>query len=240
MKTGWLAAAAGMALTACAGSGGSSNQPKSETQRAQSQAQDAFQRAAEAQKRANEEQAKAEQSHQEVERLQKQLAEAQARAQAQDLKAQQAQQEARRLAQEAQQQATQAQAQATQLQRSESQTRQQIHQQNMQQWTQTKDVQGMALGTEGDAIRVRSPDQGDLRLKVNDSTAVVVDGRTGSPTQIQPGSEVRASYQMIDGQPTAVKVEVTSKNKPARTGSSGSTSGTTSSPSGTSDQPQQR
>jgi hypothetical protein len=236
MRIGWLTAAGAMALTACSGMGGASNQPKSETQRAQSQAEQAFQRAADAQKKANEEQAKAEQAHQDVEKLQKQLAEAQARAQAQDLKAQQAQQEARRLAQEAQQQATQAQSQAAQLQKSESQTRQQMHQQNIQQWTQTQSVQGMALGADGNTLRVRSSDQGDLRLKLTDSTAITVDGRQGSVNDIQPGSDVRASYQVIDGQPTAVKLDVTSKNKPAR---SGSTSTSDQSPgSGTSDQPQ--
>ena len=61
-----------------------------------------------------------------------------------------------------------------------------------------------------DELVLRSSDQGDLRLKLNDSTAVTVDGQMGSADQIKPGEDVRASYQVIDGQPTATKIEVRS------------------------------
>jgi colicin import membrane protein len=217
MKISWLAAGI-VALAAC--SHANSNQPQSEASRAQNQAEQQFQKAADAQKQANDEQAKAEQAQQEVTTLQKQLAEAQAKSDAQTAKAQQAQQEARSAAQDAQQQASQSQQQATQLQTSEAQTRKQMHKQNMEQWTQTQNVQGTALSSSGTSLTVRSQDQGDVKLNLSDATAVTVDGKMGKANQIQPGSDVRASYQTIDGQATALKVDATSKNK--QSSSSGS------------------
>src|SRR5205807_671224 len=100
--------------------------------------------------------------------------------------------------------------QASQLQRTEAQQQQQMTQQNQQAYMQAKNVRGQALSASKDELVVRSSDQGDLRLKLNDSTAVTVDGQLGSPDQIKPGQDVRASYQVIDGQPTAVKIDVKS------------------------------
>jgi len=48
-------------------------------------------------------------------------------------------------------------------------------------------------------------------LQVTDSTAVRVNGQLASVSQIQPGSEVRASYQVVDGQPKALVIDATSK-----------------------------
>ena len=96
------------------------------------------------------------------------------------------------------------------LSRVTAQTHQQISQQNQQSWTQAKNVSGRAVSASNDEVLVRSSDQGDLRLKLNDSTAVTVDGQMGSADQIKPGEDVRASYQVIDGQPTATKIEVRS------------------------------
>jgi hypothetical protein len=83
-------------------------------------------------------------------------------------------------------------------------------------------------------VLVRSPDQGDVRVKLNDSTAITVDGRMGKADDIKPGANVRASYQLIDGQPTASKLEVTNRSGTSSgmssgsgsTGSSGSTTST--------------
>ena len=94
-----------------------------------------------------------------------------------------------------------------------------------------------------DQLKVRSGDR-EMALKVNDSTAVTVDGKPSSTAQIQPGSDVRASYQMVDGQATALKIDVTSNmpsmdsSRPSSSsdqGSSGTnTSSGTNSSSGTS------
>jgi len=46
---------------------------------------------------------------------------------------------------------------------------------------------------------------------VTDSTAVRVDGRSASLSQIQPGSDVRASYQMVNGQAKALQIDASSK-----------------------------
>jgi len=48
-------------------------------------------------------------------------------------------------------------------------------------------------------------------LQVTDSTAVRVNGQLASVSQVQPGSEVRASYQVVDGHPKALVIDATSK-----------------------------
>jgi hypothetical protein len=58
---------------------------------------------------------------------------------------------------------------------------------------------------------------------VNDSTAVNLDGKQGDPSAIQPGSDVRASYQVIDGEPTALKLDIKSKHKATKATSSPAT-----------------
>ncbi|MFY0528457.1 hypothetical protein ACN28I_36625 [Archangium gephyra] len=53
--------------------------------------------------------------------------------------------------------------------------------------------------------------QPQIRLQLNEQTQVLVDGRQGSPADIAEGSQVRASYQDIGGEPTALRVDVTSR-----------------------------
>jgi hypothetical protein len=202
----WLATIPALAL-GCAT--GSSNEQKtsSEAVKTQSRAQQALQKAADAQKQALAEQQKAEQLQQEVVQKQKELADAQARLNAQRVKAEQAQREAQRLSAEAQREAQLQQSQAMQLQRQEAQQHQQITQENQQQWMQAKNVQGKAVAASNGELLLRAPGQGDLRLKTNDSTAVTVDGKSATLDQIQPGQDVRASYQVVDGQPIALVIE---------------------------------
>jgi len=212
----WLATIPALAL-ACA-TGSKNEKPSSEAVKTQSQAQAALQRAADGQKRALEEQQKAEQVQQEVVQKQKDLADAQARLNAQREKAQQAQREAQRLGAEAQQEAQRQQTQAMQLQQQQAQTNQQLTEQNQQSFMQTRNVSGQAVSANKDEILLRSSDQGDVRLKLNDSTSITVDGKMGTGEQIQPGEDVRATYQLIDGQPVAVKIDATSTG--SRTNSS--------------------
>ena len=156
-----------------------------------------------------EEQKKAEQADQAVTDAQKKLAEAQAKAQAQHAKAEQAQQQAQQLSQQAQQQGTQSQSEAMQSQQRETQTAQRLQQQNQQAFTQAKNIEGKVTAATSDELTVLSPGEGDVRLKLNDSTAITIDGQQGSANQIQPGADVRASYQLIGGTPTAIRVRVT-------------------------------
>ena len=232
MTSRWMTLVPALALFACAGLGGSkNNESTSQTSKVQSQAASAFQRAADAQKQANEEQARAEKAQADVTAAQKALADAQARAQGQQLKAQQAQQHAQELAREAQREGQSSQQQAVQLQQSEASQKQTLHQENQKAWTQTRDINGKVFQASSDELKVRAGDR-EMALKVNDSTAVTVDGRPASTAQIQPGSDVRASYQMVDGQATALKIDVTSNLPSSR--SSDQSSPSTNNPSNTS------
>jgi len=217
-RMSWLATIPALAL-ACA-TGSKNEKPSSEAVKTQSQAQAALQRAADAQKRALDEQQKAEQQQQVVVQKQKDLADAQARLNAQRDKAQQSQREAQRLSADAQQEAQREQTQAMQLQQQQAQTNQQLTQQNQQNFMQTRIVRGSAVSATKDELLLRSSDQGDVRLKLNDSTSITVDGKMGTGEQIQPGEDVRATYQLIDGQSIAVKIEARSSR--SRTDSSSS------------------
>lgn len=204
----WVAAAG--LLVGCAMGG---QQTKtSETVSAQSQAQQSFQAAADAQKRATDEQQKAEQAHQDVIAAQKALAEAQARQRAQQAKADLAQSDAQRLAAAATEQGQASQQQAQQVMKTEAQQHQQVVQKN-QQWTQSQEVNGTVISAGNDQLAVRTEDSQTLNLGVNDSTAITLDGKTASAQQLMPGTDVRASYQMIDGHATAVRVRARSSQQ---------------------------
>src|SRR5512140_2433900 len=204
MKNVWVA---GLALAVGCAMGGQSTK-KSETMTAQDQAHQSLQQAADAQKKASDEQAKAEQAQADVTAKQKELADAQAKLRGQRAKAQQAQRDAEQLTKAAQQQAMQQQQQAQQLQQTQS-----LNQDRQQSWTQQKDLTGTVVQAQGDSLQVRdSNDQQILQLQLTDATALTVNGQTGQVSQIQPGSDVRASYQLVDGQAKALKIDVTSKS----------------------------
>lgn len=192
---------------------GGQEQRKSEAMTAQEQAHRQLQQAADAQKKAADEQAQAEKDQQEVVKSQKALADAQARLRGQRMKAQQAQEEANRLSATAQQEASMQQQQALQYQQLQAQQATQQNQARSQQWTQQQDVQGRVLSASGDQLQVRTSDQQLMKLDVTGSTAINVDGRSGNASQIQPGSDVRASYQLIDGKARALTIDVTSKGQ---------------------------
>jgi methylphosphotriester-DNA--protein-cysteine methyltransferase len=203
----WIAAA-GLAV-GCA-MGGHETKP-SETVSAQSQASQSFQAAADAQKRATDEQQKAEKAHQDVIQAQKALADAQARERGQQAKADQAQADAQRLASAANQQGNLSQQQAAQNQQVETQQHQQVVQQN-QSWTQAQEARGTVIGAESGSLAVRTDDSQTLNLGINESTAVTLDGRQASASQLMPGTEVRASYQMVDGKAQALRIRARSNN----------------------------
>jgi hypothetical protein len=208
--TMWLASLP-LALGCAMFSGGEKDTKKSETRTVQDQAHESLQRAAEAQKRAGDEQAKVEKLQQDVSQKQKDLADSQAQLKAQTAKAGQAQRDAQEARRQADREASQLQQQATQKQSSETQQAQQRNQDQQRTWTQEKTVSGQVLQAQGDKIEVRTPGQEVLQLQVTDSTAVRVNGQLAPVSQIQPGSEVRASYQVVDGQPKALVIDATSK-----------------------------
>jgi hypothetical protein len=212
MRIGWWTALVALVLAGCAHSRAASDE-MTPAQQAQDRAVQAFERAAQAQHNASEEQQKAEELQRQVTDKQRELAEAQANALAQVAKAEQAQREAERLERQTHPQILQAQQQALRLQRTQAQTLRDIHQESLKRWTQTEQVAGTALDSSEDMLRVRSRNHGDLRLRLSSEAAVTVDGKQSSAANIQPGSDVRASYQVIDGQPTAVTVEAKSKYK---------------------------
>ena len=61
------------------------------------------------------------------------------------------------------------------------------------------------------ALTVHSDTGRDVKLQVSDSTAVNLDGRAASMRDIRTGSDVRASYGVVDGKTTAVQLDVTSR-----------------------------
>jgi colicin import membrane protein len=192
--------------------GGSDNAKKSETRTAQDQAHQSLQAAADAQKKAADEQAKAEQAQQNVTKKQKELADAQAQLRGQIAKAEQAQRDAQQATKTAQSEASQQQQQAMTTQKTESQQMQTSAQKNQQTWTQEQSARGTVVQAGSDQLQIRTQDKDLLQLQITDATAVTLNGQTSSVSQLQPGSDVRASYQMVDGKAKALKIDATSKS----------------------------
>lgn len=181
---------------------------QSGTRRAQDAAQQQYQGAAEAQQHATQEQQKAEQAQRDVDQQQKALTEGKARLEGQRAKAAQSQQDAGRLGRDAQQRGGQAQVQATQLQGDEALQSQRAELAGV---SSRMDISGAVAEVTSSSLTVRSQLRGEVRLRIAASTTVSLDGRAASPDQIRAGNDVRASYGMIDGQSTAVHLEVTSR-----------------------------
>jgi hypothetical protein len=202
---------AGLALAFGCATGGQETK-KSETQTAQDQAHQSLQAAADAQKKAAGEQAKAEQFQQDVTQKQKELADAQAKLRGQRMKAQQAQADAHDETQTARQEAQQQQEQASQLQKTQADKMKQTNQELAQSWTQEQDADGTLVSAQNDQLQIRTSGQELLKLQVTDATAVTLNGQTSSAAQLKPGSDVRASYQTVDGQAKALTIKATSKS----------------------------
>jgi hypothetical protein len=194
---------------ACATS--SPNQQLSGTRRAQDDAQQQYQGAATAQKHAAEEQQKAEQAQKDVTKAQKALADAQSKLEGQRAKAAQAQRDAGQTGRDAQQRGAEMQQHATQMQGEEARQGKRTEQGNERAWMQTQNISGAVAAVSANDVTVRSEASGDVRLQVSDSTAVNLDGRAASISEIRPGSNVRASYGVVDGKTTAVQLDVTSR-----------------------------
>jgi flagellar biosynthesis GTPase FlhF len=195
---------------------------------AQERSQKALDQAREVQEKASEEQGQVADARQDVEKARQELQEAEAKAQREFQEAQNAQQQASNQAQQAQSEVQQSQQQALEAQRQQqqelAQAQQQAAQQQQQQAQQGQQaaqaqpsqaqqlVTGRVVTASPDELLLSSAGgagQSPLRLQVNEQTQVLVNGRQASVADITEGSQVRASYQNVEGEPTAVRVDVT-------------------------------
>jgi hypothetical protein len=197
-------------------SASASDQVKTEQQKAEQ----GLKRAEDAQKKAADEQSQATRAQQDVQDAQRKLTEAQQKEQKERSEAQQAQSSAQQQGQAAQQEVTQAQqraAQAQQTEQAQQQTAQaqQAQQAQQQQSSATQSAQGEQTVT-GRVSKVNGTElaleaANPSRLKLSDSTQILVDGQTGSASQIAEGSNVRAAYRMDGSDAIATRIEVKSK-----------------------------
>ena len=202
---------------------------------AQERSEEAFDQAEQAQKQAGDEQQEAAQAQQRVEDARRQLTEAEAKAQTELQEAQQAQQQAQQTQQQAQQTVAEAQASALEAQRQQQAELAQQAQQQAQQTQQQAQVAqqqaqaplpsaqgqseqvitGQVLTADENEVLVSVRGEPQLRLQVEPSTQIIVNGRQGRAGEIQEGSQVRASYRDSEGEQKAVRIEVTSSAQPA-------------------------
>jgi hypothetical protein len=82
-------------------------------------------------------------------------------------------------------------------------------------------VTGAVAALGPDLIVIRGAEPRPMQLEVGPELAVTVAGRPASREVLAPGMEVRATYQLIDGQPTAVSIDAALLSRPeaARPGS---------------------
>ncbi|MDY7232210.1 hypothetical protein [Hyalangium rubrum] len=209
-------------------------------EQAQKQSEKAFDQAENAQQEASDQQREAARAQQVVEETRTELAEAESRAQKELQEAQASQQQAQTAQQQAQQTVTEAQASALEAQRQqESELAQQDALDAQQSPQAAEQASEPAQQPMAQAPLPSTPSQGEqliigevltaserevmvsvrgepqLRLQVGPSTQIIVDGQQGRAADIQEGSQVRASYRDTQGEPTAVRIEVTSSMPPA-------------------------
>lgn len=189
-----------------------------EAARAQQRVEEARRELAQAETEAQTELQQAQQAQQQAQQTQQQAQQTVAEAQRTALEAQQQQQA--ELAQQQNQQAQQAQAQAQQTQQQAQQNQQQAQQPMAQAPLPSTPGQsdqfivGQVLTASEDEVMVSVRGEPQLRLQVEPSTQIIVDGRQGRAADIQEGSQVRASYRDSEGEQKAVRIEVTSSAQP--------------------------
>ncbi|HUJ26183.1 MAG TPA: hypothetical protein VLW85_09205, partial [Myxococcales bacterium] len=120
--------------------------------------------------------------------------------------------DAQRMTQEANQRAADAQEEAAQHQRLQAEQARQLEQ-GRQNWMQPRNVSGSVVEANGSQVALRTSDSQMLRLDITDNTAVRLDGQLSAVSQLQPGEDVRASYQMIDGHAKALQIDATSNRQ---------------------------
>jgi colicin import membrane protein len=211
-------------------------------EQAQERSEKAIDQAERAQEEASEQQRDAAQAQRDVAEARQELTEAEERARTESQQAQQAQQQAQQQTQQTQQTVAEAQTSAleaqrqqqTELAQQQAQQAQQADQQAQQTQAQAQQpvaaapapapaaqaqgeqfITGEVLTANEQEVLVSTRGEPQLRLQLNPGTVVMVDGRQARAADIQEGSQVRASYRDAGGEPTAVRLEVTSAQQPA-------------------------
>jgi hypothetical protein len=72
---------------------------------------------------------------------------------------------------------------------------------------QTASGELVRASSEEIVLRPEGGQQGELTLKVNESTPVTIDGREGKLSDLKEGTQVRASYEDAQGERTATSIE---------------------------------
>lgn len=72
--------------------------------------------------------------------------------------------------------------------------------------SEQRTIAGEVAAVEPALVVIRGPDPLPLRLVVDETTQVMVDGQPASARVLTPGTEVRATYTVLQGQPTAVRI----------------------------------
>ncbi|MGZ6144176.1 MAG: hypothetical protein ACXWLM_12615 [Myxococcales bacterium] len=193
------------ALAACATSG---EAKQGELVTAQQKAQVTSQTAADAQKVAASEQLKAEQDKRDLTVAQQNQTAAETALREQRSKAEAAQVEARTTAEAAHQQGIRAQTESTLNQQTLAQQERAATEQQAAKMEQT--VQGRVVSLQGNDLLIWTPQSQNMNLDLS-SSMVRVDGQQSSAAQIKPGSDVRASYKMVDGKAKVLQIDVTSQ-----------------------------
>ncbi|KFA86751.1 hypothetical protein Q664_52390 [Archangium violaceum Cb vi76] len=81
--------------------------------------------------------------------------------------------------------------------------------------TQPRQVSGEVLAVTGNQLHVLSAAEGqDVRMLIISGTEVRVDGRPATLAEIREGGEVRATYEIAEGEPIALMVEVRNPGAP--------------------------
>lgn len=71
-------------------------------------------------------------------------------------------------------------------------------------------VSGTLAQASADEVKVDTASQPGLKLKVNKSTRITVDGKDASASELREGAQVRASYQGSGDSATAIRIEANS------------------------------
>ncbi|WP_224363868.1 hypothetical protein [Hyalangium versicolor] len=187
--------------------------------RAQRNLEDAQRDLKEAEAKARTEAQQAQQAQQAAQQQTQQAQQTVAQSQQSALEAQRMQQA--ELAQQVEPQEGQAQPPAEQTPAQGDQSSQQTQQSVAQAPAGTSQPQGEQFIV-GEVLTVNArevlvSDRGEprLRLQVRPGTQIYVDGRLARTTDIEEGSQVRASYRDQGGEPTATRIEVTTSVRPA-------------------------
>lgn len=78
-----------------------------------------------------------------------------------------------------------------------------------------QEITGDVLSATPTEVLVSVRGEPQLRLQLRPRTVVLVDGQMATTHDIRAGSEVRAMYRDVDGEPVAFLVEVSSRARPS-------------------------